>query len=153
MIQPIFLEKCKSYFTLIFSAVVPEIVCLVNKYGTVEIRVYYKSEFWDIVWDFDVYERCDPKCKYYCNGCLPEYKKFYSRRQELWINHCFEPLLKWTNETFIPSKWLYLGGEIEHGSRALIIDENEVKNSTKYNDFKHIFPIVKNITHCSRSNM
>ena len=65
----------------------------------------YKGEMWDIIAEFDVWQSRNKK-GYYCSGCEGEDRKYYKDKSELWIDHCFEPLIEWTNDEFTKNKWL-----------------------------------------------
>jgi len=140
--QPRIVKSRKNYFELKFDGIAPELACLISNRGDCMITVDYNDTCWDIICEFDVWERRNPKGQYYCDGCLPEYKEFYSSREELRIKHCFEPLLKWTNENFNRSNFLCLWGDKEGSTSACIKTEHEVKDFMLGVDFSAIAPLV-----------
>src|SRR5688572_25288931 len=82
----------KEYFVLQFSGITPKLQCYISKWGTVEIRVIYQRTEWDMLTDFNVYERCTSSGQYYYHACTPP--GLFPSREALWITHCFEPLLE-----------------------------------------------------------
>ena len=120
----------KNYFVLRFAGTTPAIECVIKKKGTVGIYqpqgeesirlvlvghvykvdvgiyVIYQGETWDILTDFDVYQRHTSTGQYYCDACRPP--EMFPSRAALWVAHCFEPLLAWANEHLQASKWLML---------------------------------------------
>ena len=63
----------------------------------------------------------------------------YSSKQELWADHCFEPLLKWTKEKLLYSNRLHLISS-EGCTHVLIKKRGDIKKS----DCTYILPVVQN---------
>jgi len=107
------------------------------------ITVDYNGECWDIIWETDVWERCNSRGLYYCDGCLPEHKKFYPSRKELWEEHCFKAILEWADETFNESNLLYICGEEGSYTAAQIKPESEMKNMESREDLLTALPVLQ----------
>lgn len=141
--QPMLVKKRKRYFLLQFAGITPEIVCLVRNTG-VGVWVLYRGDCWDGLAHFDVAERRAPSGHYYCELCEPEKREMFSSREALWEEHCFEPLLEWTNEEFHVSRWLCLLGGIKDGYTAAILKQkDEMDDMATAKDFVHAFPVVR----------
>ena len=55
-----------------------------------------QGQYWDIIRDFDAYERRTVDGRYYCY--LSENHKYYPTRKLLWEEHVFEEMLEWINK-------------------------------------------------------
>ncbi len=143
--QPRIVLKRKDFFILSFSGIAQQIKCFISKSGAFEIHAEYQKEYWDIIWEFDVFETRTPDGSYYCHLCFPEYKKNFSSRKELWEKHCFEKLLEWTKENFKESNRLCLFGT-KCGGSAFILGKKEMEEMIKKRkDFTgHALTVVKN---------
>lgn len=131
----------KEYFVLQFADITPALRCYINKWGAVEIRVIYQRMEWDMLTDFDVSERCTSTGQYYCNLCTPP--DMFASREALWVTHCFEPLLAWTNENFHVSQWLCLFGIKGHFSFAELKQAKDVPTRMITEDFVYACPVVQ----------
>ena len=104
----------------------------------------YRDECWDGIHDLDIAKQRTPDGKYYCDLCLPEYRKFYSSKEELWVKHSFEPLLEWANKTFVFSNHLCLfeseGGGI---TQARIVDISELDGMSDKASFVESVPVIR----------
>jgi hypothetical protein len=107
---PQLLRHFRDRSIYLFHGTNPAIQLYINSRGSVEIWINYKGFFWDIIADFDVYERRTPAGTYFCDLCDKDGQIFYPTRQDLWINHSFKPLLEWALENLIDSNRLYLLG-------------------------------------------
>jgi len=72
-----------------------------------------KSDFWDAFIDFEVFPEHNSPCQYYCSMCESfgdeNYKRqYYPSKLALWESHCFENILKWSNEKITSDKILVL---------------------------------------------
>lgn len=89
------------------------------------MRVAHADMVWDIVTEVDVVERRSRRGKCYCDLCEPA--ELFASREALWIGQCFGPLLRWSNENFLPSRWLYLYGIPNHYGFARLSSGDNVK--------------------------
>ena len=78
-----------------------------NRRSGIIISVNYQGECWDLLGDFDTVEE-HSELGYYCRLCLPESRRYYQSREDLWREHTFEEFLRWCNETLAPANWLVL---------------------------------------------
>lgn len=141
--QPLIFKRRKDYIQLKFSGITSEILCHIDKRGQVLISIEYQDQCWDIIAEFDVAEKRSAENKYYCELCLPEYRVFYSSKQELWEKHSFEPLLEWINENFLKSQWVCLFGGGETGfTIAKLREKQDVSKMTQDKYFFCAFPVV-----------
>jgi hypothetical protein len=139
----------KAYFVLQFAGITPALRCRISTWGAVEIRVVYQRTEWDILrdteWDilrdFDVSERRTSTGQYYCNLCTPP--DMFVSREALWVTHCFEPLLAWTNDNFHGSQWLCLFGVKGHFSYAELKQAQDVPARMIAEHFVYACPVVR----------
>ena len=89
---PYIIKSKSKYFILGFEGLTKCLTCSVQKCGQFGLFIYdEKGTYWDIVWDFDIYERRTDDGKYYCELCIE--KTYYLTKTDFWIAHSFEPLL------------------------------------------------------------
>jgi hypothetical protein len=71
-------------------------------------------------------------------------RKYFRSRQELLVNHLFEPLLEWGNKYLTPSAWLCFF-TIEGGGAtwAKIIEEDQIESDKDFDDLVDRFPVYK----------
>jgi hypothetical protein len=155
----------REYFVLQFAGVTPAIRCVIKKKGTVgvyhpqgeesirlvfvehvyqvEVGIYitYRGETWDILTDFDVYQRRTPMGQYYCR----EYRspEMFPSRAALWVAHCFEPLLAWANDHLQASQWLCLWGEPEGSPWAELKSREDMHVGKAANHLVYACPVVQ----------
>jgi hypothetical protein len=103
----------RDYVVLQFAGVTPAIECVIKKKGTVgvyrfqgeessrlvfmrqvyevDVGIYlmYHGQTWDMLPDFNVYQRRTPTGQYYCDACTPPER--FPSRAALWVAHSFEP--------------------------------------------------------------
>lgn len=130
----------KESFVLQFTGITPALDCYVSKRGAVEIVVNYQRMVWDMLIDFDVSEQRTSTGQYYCKLCTPP--DVFASREELWVTHCFEPLLAWTNENFHASQWLCLFGVTGHYSFAELKPIEDVQAIETAENFVYACPVV-----------
>jgi len=114
---PHVIKSRKNGFVFQFTGVAPQLQGHINKWGNFEIMVYFQGKFWDIVTEFDVFPCRTIQGQYYCSACKDAYEKGIAKevpllctsRQELWVQHSFEPFLQWANENLQSSHRLCLG--------------------------------------------
>lgn len=88
---------------------------------------------WDWCADFDLLEQKTSR-GYSCGFCEEENKKYYIHRENMYIEHCYEPFLKWCNENLKEGHLIVNMGRINHGGFSRIcsisdleaIDRNEL---------------------------
>ena len=96
-----------------------------NRWLGIDVFVEWNGDCWDLIADFNVVEQRTSK-GYSCLLCPPEDRKLHSTREQLWVEHAFEPFLDWSNETLAPARWLALHGEPEHATWVeLLRNEHE----------------------------
>jgi hypothetical protein len=155
----------REYFVLQFAGVTPDIQCLVKKKGTVGIyrfqgeessrlvfvrQVYevdvgiyiiYQGKTWDMLPDFDVFQRRTPTGRYYCDAYTAS--EMFPSRAALWVAHCFEPLLAWANDHLQASQWLCLYGEPEDSTWAELTSAEDVPARRSRKDLVFACPVVR----------
>jgi hypothetical protein len=141
----------KEYFILRFSGITPKISCIITNSGRVEIWAVHRKENWDILIDFDIQEQCNGHGQYFCqlcesafrNGDWQEPPEMFTSREELWVKHSFEPLLKWCNEHLQRGKMLFfLGGTGRGYWYAVIKGHGELSKMKAAEDFVYACPVV-----------
>ena len=130
----------KEYFILRFSGITPKISCIITKSGRVEIWAVHRKENWDILSEFDLYEQRNEYGQYFCQSCEPP--EMFTSREELWVKHSFEPLLKWCNEHLQRSRMLFFLGREGHYSFAAIKRHEELSKMKAAEDFVYACPVV-----------
>ena len=155
----------REYFVLQFAGVTPAIQCVIKKKGTVGIyrfqgeessrlvfvrqvyeidvgiHIIYQGKIWDMLPDFDVFQRRTPTGHYYCDACTaPE---MFPSRAALWVAHCFEPLLAWANDHLQASQWLCLFGEPEDSTWAELTSAEDVPARRSRKDLVYACPVVR----------
>jgi hypothetical protein len=155
----------REYFVLQFAGVTPAIQCVVKKKGTVgvyrfqseessrlvferhvyevDVGIYivYHGETWDMLPDFDVYQRRTSTGQYYCDACTP--RELFPSRAALWIAHSFEPFLTWANDHLQASQWLCLFGEPEDSTWAELKSREDMHASEAANQLVYACPVVR----------
>jgi hypothetical protein len=156
----------KHDFVLQFAGITPAIECVIKNKGTVGIynlpqgeesirlvfvrQVYqvdvgiyvsYQRETWDILTDFDVYQRRTSTGQYYCDACTPP--EMFPSRAALLVAHCFEPLLAWANEQLQLSRWLCLFGETGDLTWAELKPAEDVPAGMPQKDLMYACPVVR----------
>lgn len=79
--------------------VTPEIRCTLSFYE-IEVHVFYKGDHWDILQFFDMPDVKHGTEGYYCGWCDSRKRRFFVSLEDLFVNHCFEPFLRWVNKAF-----------------------------------------------------
>jgi hypothetical protein len=105
LFEPMIYKRRKRYLQYSFKGITPALYWFIDNQHQSMICADYKGEIWDIIAEFDVWQSKNKK-GYYCSGCEEEDRKYYKNKSELWIDHCFEPLIEWTNNEFTNNKWL-----------------------------------------------
>lgn len=90
--------------------------------GFVTIPVFFKSECFDILTDFDISEEREGN-KYFCGQCGS--RRYFSSRDELWENHVYEPLLEWVNENIKSGNYLCIY-DFEGSTTAKIVKSEDL---------------------------
>jgi len=114
---PYLLRQGNGWFVIGFRGVNKHIECRFSEGGAIEVRVYWRRRFHDIVMEFDLYEEKTPDGRWLCSMCRDwpnpdkekeEQYRTYDDRAALWIDHSFAPLAAWTREFFTPEARLCL---------------------------------------------
>src|SRR5919106_872657 len=116
---------------------------LVRHVYEVDVGIYivYQGKTWDMLPDFDVFQRRTPTGHYYCDACTaPE---LFPSRAALWIAHSFEPLLAWANDYLQASQWLCLFGEPEDSTWAELTPAEDVPARRARKDLVFACPVVR----------
>ena len=86
------------------------------------------DNFWDLLIDFDVSAQESSTDQYYCGLCegnplKQNYKRHYFlTKLALWESHCFEMILRWSNEEMTADKMLILDLWESGSTRAMLLD-------------------------------
>ena len=107
------------------------------------ITVHNGRLFVDIISEFDVALRETKSGKYFCELCVPKYRKYYTCRAALLSAHCFKPLIEWAEEKLRLENILVISGEPRGWSSAEIVDSQGDKIKTenkKYERFR--YPVI-----------
>lgn len=131
-----------------FLGIIPEISGNISQWGDFGISVMFQGIFWDIVAEFDVSPYRTRQGEYCCSLCVDAYENgyaeekpiYYSSRKKLWIQHCYEPFLKWANDNLNSSHCLCLQ-EIEGG--GITWAKIKTLEEAKVGSWKFIIPLVK----------
>jgi hypothetical protein len=137
---PVFSKKHWNRIEFKFQGLSPRLVCSINRTGAT-IWVMHDKEVWDILAEFGTYTGRTVWGDYYCDGCPPENRDFFSSKQTLWENHCFEPLLDWINDNLIVSRWVTLF-QIEGCTWVELKKKEEIEASRAKEGFVEAFPLV-----------
>jgi hypothetical protein len=115
-----------------------------SRYGCISIAADYQGECWDLLADFDVSLRRLSSGDYFCKLCHVPGRKYFRSRQELLVNHLFEPLLEWANKYLTPLSWLCFF-TIEGGGAtwAKIIEKDQIESDEEFTCLVHSFPVYK----------
>ncbi len=106
-----------------------------------------KDDFWDSFISFEVFEMHSSACQYYCDLCehcrnKEEKRQYYPSKLALWEIHCFENILKWSNEKIISDKFLILNLYKSKGTQALLFSPDEWEAYKKRAKDKHVFKVI-----------
>ena len=132
--EPYLVEEYEHGFMVRFDGIIDNIFCFFQKSGEIEIRIVHNNELFDILTDFDLYEKVFPDGRFGCSLCdhnpdnpVPMNPASYATREELWIKHSFEPLARWTRETLTEDAVLclfqYDGGSVAEIGKRQAVDE------------------------------
>ena len=130
-----------NYLELGFQGVTPKIKGIVSKNGTA-FHICHADEVKDMLNDIDIAERRRSDGKYFCALCLEPI--YYASRQELWEQHCFEPMLDWANAAFQPGQWLHLVMTDDGSSWAEITPRNHPRSGSVDLEFSGSWPVLLN---------
>jgi len=75
------------------------------------IGVEYFGICWDIVCEFDCRARKGTR-GFYCELCLPEYRKYYQGLADLYEKHTFLTFIDWCKEKFSISQRIFFYGRV-----------------------------------------
>ena len=147
VIEPAITKPKNGCLEMRFPGIAPEIKVSVYGYG-IAVSVDPHGDCWDILKDFDIAPRRNSAGDYYCDRCLPEFKKFYRSSKELFAKHSFEPFIEWINNHFQPDRWVLLFEM--RGRWAMIVKEEDMEARKKGEGaeyFVRAFPVMVPIPH------
>ena len=147
---PYLLDQGDGYFTMGFRGVSKHISCYFSECGFIEMRVYYRKTFYDIITDFDLTEEQTAEGRWVCGLCRDwsetdgtEPLVDYKDREELWIKHSFEPLAAWTRASFTPAARLCLCRCSSGGITSALVAQGALLEKTeKRRDFFKKLPVL-----------
>lgn len=98
-------------------------------------------EVWDVLAEFGTGTGRTAWGDYHCTLCHPENIKFFSSKQALWENHCFEEFLEWINNNLVETNWVALF-QRRGATWVELKREEEIETTKAKEDFIEAFPIV-----------
>jgi len=113
------------------------------------VQVDYRNQYFDIIYEFDLYEEKTADGHFLCRMCRnhpsetkpPKVLK-YRDREKLWIKHSFEPLAKYTRETFTDDAVLCLSLFGRGSTSAVIVSGKSLAKLRKRGDVFREIPVV-----------
>jgi hypothetical protein len=60
------------------------------------------------LWEMSCFPEYEEERGFYCELCLPEYRKYYQDLESLYLEHTFKPLVEWCNKNFSHLNRLYI---------------------------------------------
>jgi len=132
----------RDYLELHFQGVTPQIKGFISRNGT-SFHIWHAGHVIDMLNDIDIVERRRSDGRYYCELCM-EPVDDYASRQELWEQHCFEPMLEWANAHFQPGQWLHIVVTGCGSSWASIRPRSDCNESSMSNRFSGAWPVLLN---------
>ena len=67
-----------------------------------------KEENTTNLWEMSCFPEYEEGRGFYCELCLPEYRKYYQDLESLYLEHTFKPLVEWCNKNFTHLNRLYV---------------------------------------------
>lgn len=131
----------RNYLELGFQGVTPRIKGIVSNSGTA-FYIHHAGKVKDMLDDIDIAEHRRSDDTYFCTLCLEPI--YYASRQELWEQHCFEPMLDWANAAFQPGQWLHLVMTDDGSSWAEITPRNHPRSGSVDLEFSGSWPVLLN---------
>ena len=101
----------------------------------------------DMIGDFDVAEERTDK-GWMCRLDEPEKRRYWPTREELWIEHCFEPFLEWCNSELAEANWLEL--YIGEGATAATLHKDRPATDQHWNALEEL---VSNLVTVGKPNV
>lgn len=77
---------------------------------------------------------------FYCELCLPEYRKYYKDKESFYLEHTFKLLVEWCNKNFSSENYLYVYQK-KGGLSVLIKSAKEIYEIEDITSYK-IEPVV-----------
>lgn len=145
-----YIVECKSkgkyQYMIIQFEHIPHMFFRIDSSGQAVMFVYECQQYWDIIFDCDLFSAKTPDGKYYCKLCN-EYRKstgkqlkFWNSSQNMWNEHVFDAMLQWCNANFSPLSIIAcygIPGEASWGAHIVLIEDKN--NLDKYST---LLPIV-----------
>jgi hypothetical protein len=139
--QPLFSKKHWNHINFTFQGISPRLHCTID-YSGATIWVMKGREVWDILAEFGTYTGRTVWGDYYCDGCFPENREFFSSKQALWEKHCFEQLLEWINDNLVESRWVALF-QVSGGTWVELKGKEEIEATRTKEGFVEAFSIIQ----------
>jgi hypothetical protein len=146
--EPYIDKEGAGYFNVLFEGITRQIVCRFSESGAIEVRVFYRNQFYDIIMEFDLHEEETPTGRYLCSSCRDwqnenDQSKVieYDSRDELWIKHSFEPLADYVREEFTDDALLCLF-RYSGCTTAFVANGERLEKLRKRDDFFKEIPVV-----------
>lgn len=99
---------------------------------------------YDILQEFDIWLKRRSDGKYYCEACPGKFRKYFSKIDDLMLDHCFTGLLDWANRNFVDKNRLIIAGSSSGGwSAGKILAPKEMWLNAKYVRFEYPVLAVK----------
>lgn len=99
---------------------------------------YVAAMNYDILQEFDVWLKRRSDGKYYCEACPGKYRTYFSKIDDLMLDHCFTGLIKWANGNFVEKNRLIIAGSSHGGwSAAKILTPKKKWTNAKYVRFEY----------------
>jgi hypothetical protein len=118
---PVIVENRKKYFIMRFRGINSAIECIITTYDY-SISVSHGGQFWDFIESDYLSEQWTPSGQYICREC----KKLFPTRFALWEDHIFKPILYWSNNNLLKTKWVCIFKDGQGATMAQVVDENSL---------------------------
>lgn len=105
-IQPLVVRRTDRRVRFLFAGITPLISATLSR-DNIHVEVAHDGTFMDTLFDSDLFTRRD-QYGYFCALCDWQSGENHRTRESLWINHAFEPFLRWVNDVLAPARWLRL---------------------------------------------
>lgn len=128
-VPPLIVRRTDRRLTLAFAGITPLISAFLSS-ENINVVVEIDRTSMDTLFDSDLFLKRDQH-GYFCALCNWQSRENHPSRESLWIEHVFEPFLRWVNDALAPAKWLRLLN-VDNGAatsaRLIQIDE-EINDS------------------------
>lgn len=129
---PVRLKPLKGAMVKIEFKNHPECLTITANESNLGVWIYWDGEPWDGLLELDVSPvKTRDGDGFCCRLCLDHAKK-WSTLEELWVDHLFEPFLKWVNKDFANAKSLRLFGGYKSTTWGQLISDGHPENSAPF---------------------